>query len=45
MAVATASCEPGSSIHKEAGIITAEMVYQALLMADALGRARRGQSI
>jgi glycerol dehydrogenase len=45
MALATASCEPASSIHKEAGIITAEMVYKALLMADALGRTRRGQSI
>lgn len=39
--VAIATCVPGSSIHKEAGEITPELVYNAILMADAWGRDRK----
>lgn len=39
--VAQESCKPGSSIHKEAGLVTPEMVYSAMLMADARGRERK----
>ena len=38
MQVARKSVETGSSIHHEGGNITAEMVYDALIKADAFGR-------
>jgi glycerol dehydrogenase len=43
MSVAIATCVPESSIHKEAGEITPDLVYSAIMMADALGRKRKGQ--
>jgi len=42
--VAAISVEPGSSIHHEKGEITADLVYAALLKADALGRQFRLES-
>jgi len=41
MKVAIESCKDGSSMHKEAGNVTADQVYNAILMADAWGRERR----
>ncbi len=41
MKVAEKACEPGTIIHHEAGIITAEKVYNAMLAADAIGKERR----
>jgi glycerol dehydrogenase len=38
---ASKACEPGQSIHKEAGIITPTMVMHSMIMADALGQARK----
>lgn len=38
MKVAHKSVENGSSIHHEKGVVSAEMVYDALIKADALGR-------
>jgi glycerol dehydrogenase len=40
MKAAGKACEPGSSIHHEAGTITPEKVLNAMLAADAMGRAR-----
>lgn len=37
---ATKACEPGQSIHHEAGEMTPEKVLHAMLMADAFGRKR-----
>lgn len=42
MVAATKACAPGQPIHHEAGSITPEKVLDALLAADALGRARSG---
>ncbi|HWH68178.1 MAG TPA: glycerol dehydrogenase [Candidatus Sulfotelmatobacter sp.] len=42
MKVAEKACAPGQPIHHEAGIMTPEKVLHALLAADALGEARRG---
>jgi hypothetical protein len=39
--VAIATWVPGSSSHKEAGEITPELVYNAIMMADAWGRKRK----
>ena len=38
------ACEPQESIHHEAGEITPEKVLNALLAADALGRARKSRN-
>jgi glycerol dehydrogenase len=35
------SCEPNSSIHHEAGVITPEKVLNAMLAADAIGTIRK----
>ncbi len=40
--VAEKSCAPQESIHHEAGAVTPSMVAEALIMADAYGRARKG---
>jgi len=37
---AEAACAPGQPIHHEAGVITPERVLNAMLAADAIGRAR-----
>ncbi|MCB5269970.1 MAG: glycerol dehydrogenase [Candidatus Cloacimonadaceae bacterium] len=42
MRVAEESCKPDSSMHKEAGEITPDMVLNAMLMADAWGKKRKG---
>ena len=39
---ADAACAPGQPIHHEAGEITSERVLNAMLAADALGKARWG---
>jgi glycerol dehydrogenase len=44
MLVAEKACDQAQSIHHEAGTITAEKVLDAMIAADALGRARRGKS-
>jgi glycerol dehydrogenase len=41
MVAAEKACAPGQSIHHEAGVITPEKVLNAMLAADAMGRARR----
>ena len=41
MQVAEKACAPDQSIHNEAGNITPEKVLHAMIMADALGRARK----
>ena len=41
MVAAAKCCEPGQSIHHEAGEITPEKVLDALIAADALGQARK----
>lgn len=41
MRVAEEACAPGEAIHHEAGKITSEKVLNALIAADALGRARK----
>ncbi len=43
--VAEEACRPDSSIHKEAGEISVEMVLNAILMADALGRERKAGAL
>jgi glycerol dehydrogenase len=35
------TCAPGEAIHHEPGTITPEKVVNAMMMADALGKARR----
>ncbi len=37
------ACAPGQPIHHEPGIVTPERVLDAMLAADAIGRARRGE--
>lgn len=41
MRVAEKACAPGEAIHHEAGKITSEKVFNALIAADALGRSRK----
>lgn len=41
MAVAQKACNPAEGIHHEAGKITPEMVLQAMIAADAMGRKRK----
>jgi glycerol dehydrogenase len=41
MIAARKACEPGQSVHHEAGEITSEMVLNAMLMADVRGRKRK----
>lgn len=41
MKAAMKACEPGQSIHHEAGLITLEKVLNAMLAADALGQTRK----
>lgn len=41
MTAARKTCEPGSSIHHEAGAMEAERVLDAILAADALGQLRK----
>jgi glycerol dehydrogenase len=43
MVAAERACAPGQSIHHEAGVITPEKVLNAMLAADALGKARAGR--
>ena len=43
MLAAERACVPGQPIHHEAGIVTKERVLDAMLAADAMGRARRGE--
>lgn len=44
MEVAKKACAPEQPIHHEAGIITPEKVLNAMLAADAIGKARRGSN-
>ncbi len=44
MKVAEKASAPEQPIHHEAGVITPEKVLNALLAADAIGKARRGSS-
>ncbi|MEI6206018.1 MAG: glycerol dehydrogenase [Desulfuromonadales bacterium] len=41
MKAAEKACAPGQPVHHEAGDITPEKVLHAMIMADALGRARK----
>jgi glycerol dehydrogenase len=41
MKVAIKACAPPEGIHHEAGNITPEMVFNAMLVADAMGKARK----
>lgn len=41
MAAAEKACEPGQSVHHEAGLITPEKVLNAMIAADAIGQARK----
>jgi glycerol dehydrogenase len=41
MIAARKACEPGQSVHHEAGEITPEMVLNSMLMADAYGLKRK----
>ncbi|MFA6244049.1 MAG: glycerol dehydrogenase [Candidatus Hydrogenedentales bacterium] len=41
MKAAEKACEPGQSIHHEAGTITPEKVFNAMLAADAIGAGRK----
>ncbi|MEW6077605.1 MAG: glycerol dehydrogenase [Thermodesulfobacteriota bacterium] len=43
MTAAEKTCEPGSSIHHEAGDITSEKVLHAMLAADAIGENRNNR--
>jgi glycerol dehydrogenase len=43
MIAAEKACEPGQSIHHEAGEITSGMVLNAMLMADAYGHIRKSK--
>jgi glycerol dehydrogenase len=40
MVAAEKTCAPGQPVHHEAGVVTAEKVLNAMLAADAIGRAR-----
>jgi glycerol dehydrogenase len=41
MKAAEKACAAGEAIHHEAGLITPEKVLNALIVADALGQARK----
>jgi glycerol dehydrogenase len=41
MMVAEKACAPAEGIHHEAGIITPEKVLNAMIVADAMGKARK----
>ncbi|MEI6309006.1 MAG: glycerol dehydrogenase [bacterium] len=43
MEAAEKACAPGQPIHHEAGVITPGKVLDAMIAADALGQARRGE--
>jgi glycerol dehydrogenase len=36
------SCAPGEAIHHEAGVMTPEKVMNAMILADAIGRTKKG---
>jgi glycerol dehydrogenase len=42
MVAAQKTCDIGQFVHHEAGVITPEKVLNAMLAADAIGRARKG---
>ena len=42
MIAAEGACAPDQPIHHEEGTITSEKVLDAMLAADAMGRARKG---
>jgi glycerol dehydrogenase len=42
MQAALKACAPAEGIHHEAGLITPEKVLNAMIAADAMGRARKG---
>jgi glycerol dehydrogenase len=44
MAAARKTCAPEQPIHHEGGVITPEKALNAMLAADAIGRARKGSS-
>lgn len=41
MKVAEAACAPGETIHNEPFVVTAQIVYAAIMAADAFGRAAK----
>lgn len=41
MRAAKKACEPGQSIHHEAGVMTPEKVLHAMIAADAIGKGRK----
>jgi glycerol dehydrogenase len=41
MIAAEKACAPGQPIHHEEGTVTSKQVFEAMLAADAMGRARR----
>jgi len=43
MVAAEKTCAPGQSVHHEAGTMTPEKVLNAMLAADAMGKARRSR--
>ena len=45
LTVAGLACESGQSIHHEAGQMTPEMVLNAMLMANAMGQARKAGTL
>lgn len=45
MTAAVKACEPGDSIHHEAGMITPEKVMAAMIAADAMGKMRKPANI
>lgn len=45
MLVAEKACAPGEYIHHEAGQITPENVFHAILAADAIGASRKSQPV
>jgi len=42
MKAAEKACDPASSVHHEAGVITPEKVLDAMIAADAVGVSRKG---
>lgn len=42
MKVAEVACAPGETIHNEPFIVTAQIVYAAIIAADALGQSAKG---
>jgi glycerol dehydrogenase len=43
MRAARKTCDPGQSVHHEGGVITPDMVLNAMLAADAIGQARKNR--